>query len=39
MNPGLLATAVRRTEVYQAKWVDVDLDGAQWHIPKCAGST
>lgn len=30
----LLATAVRSAEIYQAKWVDVDLDGAQWHIPK-----
>lgn len=29
----LLATAVRRAELYQAKWADVDLDGAQWHIP------
>lgn len=30
----LLATAVRSAELYQAKWADVDLDGAQWHIPK-----
>ncbi len=30
----LLATAVRSAELYQAKWVDVDLDGAQWHVPK-----
>jgi integrase len=28
----LLATAVRSAELYQAKWADVDLDGAQWHI-------
>jgi integrase len=25
---------VRSAELYQAKWADVDLDGAQWHIPK-----
>lgn len=30
----LLATAVRSAELYQAKWAHVDLDGAQWHIPK-----
>lgn len=30
----LLATAVRSGELYQAKWADVNLDGAQWHIPK-----
>jgi integrase len=30
----LLATAVRSAELYQAKLADVDLDGAQWHIPK-----
>lgn len=30
----LLATAVRSAELYQAKRADVDLDGAQWHIPK-----
>lgn len=30
----LLATAVRSAELYQAKWADMDLDGAQWHIPK-----
>lgn len=30
----LLATAVRSAELYQAQWADVDLDGAQWHIPK-----
>jgi integrase len=30
----LLATAVRSAELYQAKWADVGLDGAQWHIPK-----
>lgn len=30
----LLATVVRSAELYQAQWVDVDLDGAQWHIPK-----
>jgi integrase len=30
----LLATAVRSAELYQAKWADVDLDGAQWRIPK-----
>lgn len=30
----LLITAVRSAELYQAKWEDVDLDGAQWHIPK-----
>ncbi|MBE0547033.1 MAG: site-specific integrase [Rubrivivax sp.] len=30
----LLATAVRSAELYQAKWADVDRDGAQWHIPK-----
>lgn len=30
----LLATAVRSAAPYQAKWADVDLEGAQWHIPK-----
>jgi integrase len=30
----LLATAVRSAELYQAKWADVDLDGAQWPIQK-----
>lgn len=30
----LLATAVRSAELYHAKWADVDLGGAQWHIPK-----
>ena len=25
---------MRSAELYQAKWADVDLDGAQWHIPK-----
>lgn len=29
-----LATAVRSAELYQAKRADVDLEGAQWHIPK-----
>ena len=30
----LLATARRSATLYQAKWADVDLKGAQWHIPK-----
>jgi integrase len=30
----LLATAVRSAELYQARWEHVDLDEAQWHIPK-----
>jgi integrase len=30
----LLAAAVRSAELCQAKWADVDLDGAQWHIRK-----
>lgn len=25
---------MRSAERYQAKWEDLDLDGAQWHIPK-----
>jgi integrase len=25
---------VRSAELYQAKWADVGLDGAQWYIPK-----
>ncbi|MDP1899818.1 MAG: tyrosine-type recombinase/integrase [Rubrivivax sp.] len=30
----LLATAVRSAELYQARWEHVDLNEAQWHIPK-----
>ena len=30
----LLATAVRSAELYQARWEHVDLNQAQWHIPK-----
>jgi len=30
----LLAAPMRSAELYQAKWADVDLDGAQWQIPK-----
>ena len=30
----LLATGVRSAELYQARWEHVDLDEAQWHIPK-----
>ena len=30
----LLATAVRSAELYQARWDDVHLDEASWHIPK-----
>ena len=30
----LLATAVRSAELYKAKWEDVHLDEARWHIPK-----
>lgn len=30
----LLITAVGSAELYQAKWADLDLDSAQWHIPK-----
>ena len=30
----LLSTAVRSAELYKAKWEDVHLDEARWHIPK-----
>ncbi len=30
----LLATAVRSAELYKAKWEDVQLEEARWHIPK-----
>jgi integrase len=30
----LLASAVPSAELYQARWGHVDLDEAQWHIPK-----
>ena len=29
----LLATAVRSAELYKARWQDVHLDEARWHIP------
>lgn len=35
----LLATAVRSAELYKAKWEDVHLEEAQWHIPKSKTGT
>ena len=35
----LLATAFRSAELYKAKWEDVDLDDARWHIPKSKTGT